>query len=83
MDRIRGSDNSRMHPSGILCESQHLAREGAIGSVCENSGSNNRFTWHLKTSMTYILSTYGGRRMGIGRYSKPNISACGTISMDS
>lgn len=27
------SDNSRIHPVQIFGESQHLAREGAIGSV--------------------------------------------------
>ncbi|KAK5833635.1 hypothetical protein PVK06_017488 [Gossypium arboreum] len=32
MDTILRSDNSRMHPIRILGESQHLAREGAIGS---------------------------------------------------
>ncbi|MFQ6633972.1 hypothetical protein Gotur_011412 [Gossypium turneri] len=31
MDTIRGSDNLTIHPRGILCESQYLAREGPIG----------------------------------------------------
>ncbi|MBA0754330.1 hypothetical protein Gogos_022397 [Gossypium gossypioides] len=33
MDTIRGAGNSRSHPRGILCESQHLACKGPIGSV--------------------------------------------------
>lgn len=33
MDAILQSDNSRIHPVQIFGESQHLAREGAIGSV--------------------------------------------------
>ncbi|MBA0769620.1 hypothetical protein Gotri_018330 [Gossypium trilobum] len=46
----------------------------------DNLDFDNRFLWHLRSSMMSTKSTYGNR-IQIGRYSDRNISKYGKINL--